>query len=205
MNRTDIINAIIKKLNFTSYLEIGTQWGANLNAVVCENKHGVDPDWQSAADFKMTSDEYFKLYPQKFDIVFIDGLHHADQFLRDFCNACNVLSPGGAIVCHDCNPTSEAMQRVPMIQDVWTGDVWRGWGAIVNWWKVCEVKEMPFVVDTDYGVGVIKVGEINSACGGRLPMLYPLDLPYQSLEKDRQKLLNLQSEKYFFSWLQSQK
>jgi len=46
MHRLDIINYLIKKYNFNTYLEIGISGGWVLNRVNAKNKLGVDPDWR---------------------------------------------------------------------------------------------------------------------------------------------------------------
>lgn len=157
MTRTDILNAIIQKCGYTTYLEIGVQKGVNWNAIKCEHKIGVDPEPQFEDPFisKMTSDEFFaqpmKFQGDGFDLIFIDGLHHADQVLRDFDNARKVISPHGTIVLHDCNPPNEESQRVPRETKEWCGDVWKAWAQIA----VQNLGERAaFCIDTDYGVSV---------------------------------------------------
>ena len=62
MTRTDIINSLISKYNFKSYLEIGLGDGQNYNNVVCLHKTNVDPSpecYRTDACHKMTSDEFF--------------------------------------------------------------------------------------------------------------------------------------------------
>ena len=61
----------------------------------------------------------------KYDIIFIDGLHHDYQVIRDIENSLNHLSDNGVIVCHDCLPFSEVMQRQEECYGEWTGDVWK--------------------------------------------------------------------------------
>lgn len=126
MSRTDLINLFIRKRKYTRYLEIGTQFGSNLHAVQCAVKVGVDPDPAAVATVRMASDDYFLAYPNDhFDIVFIDGLHHADQVQRDIEHSLAVLNKGGVILCHDMLPKSEEGQRVPRETKVWYGDCWK--------------------------------------------------------------------------------
>lgn len=200
MNRTEIINAIIDRFQFSSYLEIGTEAGINLSGVRCKLKHGVDPDPKSVADFHMTSDEFLNTCTWKYDIVFIDGLHHAEQFVKDVLNSMRVLNDGGVIVCHDCNPTTEIMQRVPRETDVWTGDVWKGWTALR------QVGMEGFVVNTDWGVGVISSPRLFIPGMEIIErgVIVP-DYKYSDLEKNRVKWLNLQTEEYFTKWLSKAK
>lgn len=145
MNRTEIINSLIKKHNYKSYLEIGLDDpNNNYNYIQCDNKECVDPffeeDHKNGFDvqvndfeniikniltYRMTSDDFFKQNTKKYDIIFIDGLHTKEQVGKDIINSLKVLNPGGKIVCHDCLPINEASQIVPRKQAYWFGDVWR--------------------------------------------------------------------------------
>ena len=51
---------------------------------------------------KTTSDDYFKKnLKEKFDLIYIDGNHHADNVLRDARNSFKLLNKGGFIVFDD--------------------------------------------------------------------------------------------------------
>lgn len=77
--RWDIINDLIKKNGYKSYLEIGVYNRAlNFNQIKAKIKWCVDPDVNANADVVCTSDMYFESAIQageKYDIIFIDGLH----------------------------------------------------------------------------------------------------------------------------------
>lgn len=155
MKRHQIINSLIERNEFKTYLEIGLDEGnfQNDEKIRCQSKESVDPMEGSRATHNVTSDEFFATNTKKFDLIFIDGLHHSDQVIRDIDNALNSLTENGIIVVHDCNPTTEAMQKVPRIQGEWTGDVWRAF---------CSFRIRPdlfmCVIDTDYGCGIITRG-----------------------------------------------
>ena len=153
--RTDIINWLIERQGYTSYLEIGVGDGANFRAVRCAHKESVDPaedQYSSAkATHRMPSDDFFAECQDQFDLIFIDGLHHANVVYRDLVNSLSVLRPGGMIVCHDLNPSSEAMQKVPRQTKTWTGDCWKAWLQLrIEWPDLCMA-----VANTDMGVGII--------------------------------------------------
>ena len=157
LNRWDVINILIKKNNYKSYLEVGTQDpNSNFNKIEIENKVSVDPFPRGEVTFVGTSDEYFQsiLENEKFDIIFIDGLHHDDQVLRDIENSLNHLSDSGIIVCHDCLPTSEHMQERNDHGGVWLGDVWKAIAKL----RVERIDLDIKVIDTDLGCGLIKLG-----------------------------------------------
>ncbi len=155
MNRLDIINILINKANAKSYLEIGIDNGMVFNNISINHKVGVDPNLLSKATVFCTSDEFFANNMDKFDIVFIDGLHHADQVEKDINNALNILNPNGFIICHDMLPHNEKIQRVPRRTREWTGDCWKAWVKIRSYRNDLSM----FVVDTDYGCGIIKFGQ----------------------------------------------
>lgn len=155
MNRISIIQSFIDKYKYKNYLEIGVQAGHCFRAIECEKKTGVDPDPSSAATIHKTSDEFFAKNKEKFDCVFIDGLHVSDQVYKDINNALACLAEGGTIIMHDCKPTSEFMQRIPLTtQNEWTGDTWK---AYVKVRQERDDLEM-YVIDTDWGCGVIRAG-----------------------------------------------
>jgi hypothetical protein len=147
-NHTDLLNFIAKKIKAECYLEIGVQAGKNFHAIDIKNKRGVDPDPNSAATLKITSNHFWAAYPDaSADLIFIDGLHEAEQVRIDIVNAWFMIPPGGVIVVHDSNPHSEKITHVPRGTKEWTGDVYR---------TVSRIKEEKFTVDFDYGCCVIR-------------------------------------------------
>lgn len=155
MNRLNIIQHLINKINAKSYLEIGIYDGYVFNNIVCDYKVGVDPDFSSKATVFLTSDDFFASNKENFDVIFIDGLHHNEQVYRDIENSLKVLNDNGYIICHDMNPNKEIIQRVPRETAEWTGDCWKAWVTIRS--KRDDINM--FVVDTDYGCGIINRGK----------------------------------------------
>lgn len=193
MIRTDIINHLIQKFGYKSYLEIGVQNGINFKRIICKYKVGVDPEpnIELMGVYKMTSDQFFKQNKEIFDICLIDGLHHADQVYRDIINALGCLSENGIVVCHDMNPVNKEMQEIPRKVKVWTGDSWKAWVRL-------EMKNVEkFVIDTDFGVGVIKPkGQVEINYDKSMQEFF-----YEYLEENRKELLNLITVQEFKNWL----
>jgi SAM-dependent methyltransferase len=193
--RWDVVNELLSTTNQKRYLEIGVQRGKCAAKVNASEKWGVDPEPLGGAQrsfhqlFKQTSDDFFaRVSPgRKFDVIFVDGLHHADQVLRDVENALRHLAEGGFIVMHDCNPQSEEAQRVPRMCGVWNGDCWKA---------MVELRKRPdlvaFTIDSDHGVGVVRRGRNPDPLVGPPPMA---DLTYGSLERNRVRFLGLVSPK----------
>lgn len=192
MHRKNIIQKLIDKNKSKSYLEIGIGDGEVFESIKCEKKTSVDPCISDGSEmvsptFKLRSDDFFKQNKYKFDAIFIDGLHEADQVERDIYNSLEVLNEGGFIVCHDMNPTSENMQKVPQVQGEWTGDCWKAWVRIRSKEKNLNM----LVVNTDYGCGVIERGAQD------IIDIQEGDLTYFNFCKNKQRWLNLVSVSEF--------
>ena len=122
-NRAEIIQNIINKKKFKTYLEIGTYTNEVFNKIICEKKYGVDPF--SGGNIRLTSDEFFKINNVKFDLIFIDGLHVYKQVKKDIENSIKFLNEDGVILLHDCLPQDYFSNAVPRSTYVWNGDVWK--------------------------------------------------------------------------------
>jgi len=149
LSRVELINILIRRQRFKTYLEIGVRTGATFNNIQVERKIGVDPNW-SAATEKMTSDDFFASNEDTFDLVFIDGLHLWEVALRDVDNSLAKLNPGGIIILHDCMPIKYEHQRRHRVTRVWNGDVWK---------TLTTLRSRPnldcAVLNCDEGLGII--------------------------------------------------
>jgi hypothetical protein len=206
MNRTDIINIYAKSINAKSYLEIGVRVAEdNFNHIRIPYKVGVDPGIEGVFEgtHRMTSDEYFSQNTDTFDIIFIDGLHEREQVSKDIENSLNVLNQNGIIICHDMNPQIKEHQlpntdpiRQKYVKEqkelgnkgygLWTGDCWKSFVYLRSTRKDLEM----FVVDIDFGVGIIKKGNQEL-------IKIPVELTYEYLESNRKTCLNLKSIEEF--------
>ena len=73
---------MINKNGYSDYLEIGCDQNQLFSKIKIQNKVGVDPS--SGGNVRKTSDEFFKDNKNKFDIVFIDGLHIYNQVKKRY-------------------------------------------------------------------------------------------------------------------------
>ena len=189
IKRFDILNYLIDKYNFINYLEIGVFQGDNIRKVKAPYKNGVDPGLEGyvvpEVDYPITSDEFFELIKGhediKYDLIFIDGLHEYSQVKKDIENSLNHLQPNGFIVMHDCNPVSYDAQLPDRKTIAWNGDVWKSFVEF----KQNNLLYECCVIDTDFGVGVIKN---NPNPFHSTPLI---DMDYQTFNSDRKKYLNL--------------
>ena len=188
--RWDVINKLLSTTSGRRYLEIGVDNGECGRRVKSKYRWGVDPKPHGKAAFERfycgTSDAFFEgCGSEEFDVVLVDGLHHAEQVYRDVLNALDHLAIDGAIVLHDCNPQSELVQRVPRQSKVWTGDCWKAIAKLRGEHPELDV----YVIDTDEGLGIVTSG--GSADPPLSLAADPFELTWADLESDRQRLLGL--------------
>lgn len=201
-NRTDLLNHLATKYDLKRYLEIGVQVPAlNFDKIKCEYKVGVDPDPKAMATFCMNSDEFFRLdagefsnieitsagdgaiktIDKRFDLIFIDGLHTAEQVQKDFNNAMEIISDNGFVVLHDTNPASEDLTHWPRDKKgSWNGSVF-GFAAKLKFFHYD-----PLTVDVDHGVTIVR-GDSKDL----RPIETTTTVPWEVFEFQRKELLNL--------------
>jgi len=147
-SRQFIVQKIIDKNNYKSYLEIGCRDDDLFFHITCDKKIGVDPT--SGGTLRMTSDNFFSKNTEKFDCIFIDGLHIYHQVRKDIVNSLNSLNKNGIILLHDCLPDNVFTQAIPRCKKNWNGDVWK---SIVEFRTNPEVDV--YTCYADQGIGVI--------------------------------------------------
>jgi len=161
MKRSDIINQIIKERGYKKYLEIGLGDGQHFSDIKCDLKDCVDPNSTGSQLlnnnkgflYNEDSDDFFLKNMVSYDLIFIDGLHHADQVERDIVNSWNCLNKGGLILIHDIKPKNFEEQVVPMGNyPTWTGDVWRAWYGLKNTYP----KIKSYYIEEENGLGAIE-------------------------------------------------
>jgi hypothetical protein len=154
MDRRQVNQRLLDLFQSPSYLEVGVWQGDTFHAVNAARKVAVDPDFQfdvaaAQADpandhtiyHATTSDDYFTRSAgrdDRFDLIFLDGLHTLEQTLRDLLHAIDRLNDGGVIVIDDVLPSSYGAslsdladagkyRRMadPQGSRAWMGDVFR--------------------------------------------------------------------------------
>lgn len=201
--RYEIINYLIHTLNRdVTYLEIGVRNPANnFDKIESKTKYSVDPGIEfkeNPVDFKLTSDAFFEQLRNnevltntiRFDVIFIDGLHLAEQVDRDIENALQFIKEDGFIILHDCNPPTEWHAReehdyrISPAMNMWNGTTWKAFLKAryrTDIYSCC--------IDTDWGVGILSK-KINL---GNLPSVKNEFYEFRVLEKNRKDILNLLS------------
>lgn len=193
MTRTDLLNHLAERYNLQRYLEIGVQVPElNFDKIRCAYKIGVDPDPSAHATIQATSDRYFAVATENpaitpFNLIFIDGLHTAEQVKKDFENALKILSPNGFIVLHDCNPEKEEHTIVPRPTERghWNGSCYKFAASLLHKGK--------YTVDIDNGCMIVPNDDYQ--------VLYePLSVwTWDLFQENRKRVLNLISWDEFVS------
>jgi Methyltransferase domain len=147
VTRAQVVQRFLSLYESPGYLEVGVSKGATFHEVVAARKVGVDPrlrfkvtEAQGVEYHEVGSDTYFGEIADpadRFDVIYLDGLHTLEQTLRDFTNALAFLSPAGVIVIDDVYPSSyvaalpdidehRAVRReLGVTSGAWMGDVYR--------------------------------------------------------------------------------
>ena len=170
--RWELIQFIINAKNYESYLEIGTRNLYTFDKIEIPYKVGIDPKATNIMNYwishsyknkksksevqelfrniiNVESDRYFELYPDKFDIIFIDGAHNRKQVMKDILNSLDVLNKDGTIVCHDVNVIEERYLDKHMS--------WNAWEAFA---ELRMTREDLFMFATDIDLcGIIQKGK----------------------------------------------
>ena len=149
--KADVIAGLLSLYRGPRYLEVGVAQGKTFHAVTAARKVAVDPKFkfdmaettasQPAASYhQVPSDDFFGRIAdsgERFDVIYLDGLHTFEQTLRDFCNAIRYIAPNGVIVVDDVVPSSYFASLRDLAQfhavrkgrkdisDAWMGDVYR--------------------------------------------------------------------------------
>jgi hypothetical protein len=201
-SRTQVINFLLS-LNYenTHYLEIGVRNPKdNYDHIKADTKYSVDPGIEfkeNLVDFALTSDDFFQKLSAnkilsndiKFDVIFIDGLHLAEQVDKDIYNALKYIKNDGFIVLHDCNPPTEWHARESYeFRNTPAGGYWNGttWKAFLKWRSDPSINSC--CIDSDWGIGILsegfKVGKATESINNPF-------FEFKLLEKNRKDHLNL--------------
>lgn len=198
MNHTDIINYLVEKNNFKSYLEIGVGNGENFNNINIQYKECCDITNEHLAydisiNYIMTSNEMFDNMhiSKKFDLIFIDGLHLEKQVDKDIINSLKHLKKNGLILIHDILPGNEkgSINYFDVeYNSCWSGTVYK---------SICKLNaediEFYTVDDDDFGLAIIKYCEDPYKLNIDK---YDCNQTYSKLFKNNDNYINMLSHNY---------
>jgi hypothetical protein len=168
-NRIALVNLLVNLRGGADckYLEIGCAQNALFDSVCASFKIGIDPE-QGGTNLE-TSDSFFSYNKQKFNVIFVDGLHEYEQVRKDVINGIRCLEDGGWIAFHDVLPRNWKEHHIPRLQSAWTGDCWKL--AV----ELSKSQDIDFkIINIDHGVGVLRL---------KKPHAEVLDLRYELRDK----------------------
>jgi hypothetical protein len=192
---TELINTLIQRCGYMSYLEIGVQYAErNFDLIECDHKHGVDICVGVRCTHHMSSDEFWARTDETYDLIFVDGDHRAFPALRDIVHAVSRLNPGGTVVVDNINPTTHGETRLDF-----SGTTWKAWSIL----RMSRLDLWMLAIDHEVGWGLIRPGyqELfapqESTAGHPCYFGEHWDLTWEYLERFRPELLNLVSLEEF--------
>jgi len=200
MNRVELINYLIDQRKASHYLEISPpDQQSDFRKIHCSHK---------ACTYKDIANNFFENNQERFDIIFIDGLHTEEQVEKDIRNSFRCLNKGGIIILHDCMPPDAWHQR--NYEDFKSGENWNGtvWKAALRLFNQTSFKCV--LLDTDWGCGIIDTSKKQFPLCIQLPEKLDFNLHYPHLLKYRKTVANYLREdvKVFYhlacmgNWLQ---
>lgn len=150
VKRHEVVQSILDLFERPSYLEVGVSKGLTFHNITAARKVAVDPVFKfdfveaqkndHAEYHQILSDEYFGRVAgndDRFDVIYLDGMHTLEQTLRDFTNALHFLAKRGIIIIDDVKPYSyvsslrdieifrQMKAALKIEQKGWMGDVYR--------------------------------------------------------------------------------
>ena len=177
-NRTVVINELIQKYGFKKYLEIGLGNMANYKAIKCDYKEGVDPNYEPNP---LTSDDFFAKTKERFDIIFIDGDHTAEQVEKDIFNSWYRLAVGGVMLLHDIYPLTKESTNVPKTSSPWKGDCYKAFVGFIQAYP----KINTYTTLDDTGLGFIWKSRNKVELG------FTADISWEDFDANRKELLKI--------------
>ncbi len=150
-NRIALVNLLLANKSSGRYLEIGCANNDLFDSVLAKHKTGVDPE--RGGTHRATSDAFFRQHGnERYDVVFLDGLHTYEQTHRDVVNALRCVGKGGWIALHDMIPRDWLEEHMPRLSASWSGDVWK------VAFELAASADIDFkLLEIDHGVGVLHV------------------------------------------------
>ena len=188
---TDILNFLVEKYKFQSYLEIGVNYnGANYNQIQITNKEGIKPQPLEYPISQVYSDVFFKITDEnkKWDLIFNEGVHTLEQTYIDARNSIKHLNEGGFILIHDCNPPTEYHQRpyeeFVKMGGAWNGQAYRAFIRLKN-----ELRDWScFVIDIDWGCAILTPRKILK----NIQLTYGIGrITWEIFDKNRKELMQI--------------
>lgn len=218
--RHEVAQSLLDFIQGRTYLEVGTDMHEVFPRIKAERKFGVAPlaetapvDESDPEIYPTTSDLFFTRHaPRLFDaspidLAYLSGRQNYAQTCRDLIHALRFLARDGMILIDHCNPPvpsagvaapsrqEAARMDLPGWTGLWCGD---GWKCIAKL-RAVHADLNVFVLDYDYGLGVVSRGRPDN-----IIYINPVQLDhltFADLNSNRAMLLNLKPQDYLHEFL----
>lgn len=111
----DFIFDIVKLLQPQSYLELGLYVGETFDRICTIVSKCVGVDIKDVREnkghghfYQMTTDEFFSVNRDTFDVIFIDADHRYESVYTDLKSSLEILNHSGTIFLHDTDPIDKS-------------------------------------------------------------------------------------------------
>jgi hypothetical protein len=215
MQKYEIVNALIARNSYGRYLEICTpSTGFRFSRIDRTHLHWCHrlmyrcpPGFTDGSEITFRSgDEHIGhlLDPAlPYDLIFLDPHHTFECSMRDLQSALAMLRPQGAIVVHDCSPTTKELAGPTFRSGPWFGVTYCAYLDFL----LSHPDLVYYTVDADYGCGVITKAsrdQVSASRHSELGRLWRLQRNQQQdmfdfFHHHRRELLNLISVRDFLS------
>ena len=203
--KTDIVNYLGRRFNFTSFLEISTsRTGFGYDRVnsdifktkeilfyTVNNYHSIRSDVNKKLLPYQKSIDVFR--GTKFDVIFVDPWHTVEHSIIDIYTAISLVKDNGFIVIHDCNPPIKEYTG-PYHDGGWCGQTYE---AFIRF-RLENPNISCCVVDIDMGCAVIRKNKVTEKAYSLENNLTLTDVVnWNYFSNHRKQLLNLLSVREF--------
>lgn len=165
--KVDLVHLLAATRGYRHYLEICTPTTGTMYSSVDQSRfvrsmrlmYRCPPDFDDGArvDFRVADDDILPALAEmdrrgiRFDVALVDSWHEYGPSWRDIVEAFARLTPGGAMVVHDCKPPVRIMASPFHRDEGWCGLSYK---AFLDF--VVDRTDLHYcTVDIDYGCGVI--------------------------------------------------
>jgi predicted O-methyltransferase YrrM len=147
----NIIKNIIKYSGCQNYLELGIYEGhtffqianivSNAVAVDINDLRNEQQKKEKHTFCKMSTNDFFCINKDNFDVIFIDADHKIDSVIKDFENSYKCLNKYGMIFIHDTDPMLPEYEK-----DIYCGDSYKIIEYIETQHKELNIITLPVTV-----------------------------------------------------------
>ena len=175
--KADIINLLVEKNGFSNYLELcslttGLRF-AEIDRSRLKRCHRIIYNCPKTFDdgleitWRLSGKSLEPIVPKllragrRYDLVLVDSFHTYACSARDLAFALSIVSETGIIVMHDASPPTLGATAPDFIEGPWAG---QSYAAYIDF-VLMHPELSAYVVDTDWGVAIIKARRSERVAG----------------------------------------